>query len=446
MSATGFQEADLLYTFSSPTMVGHDVTQPFTEAPGADGDFLLSGNFDVGVLTVTNTSIRLDMNSSYGISFAPGDKISVSDAGDGVPDIIGFTMITNVSGLSATNIAFTADSITITMPSNLDWLPSQYLEISVTFDISLPPANTAPAFSGSAQLTVDENETSVGRIRATDGDGDALTYSVLGGADAGLFRINAQTGALSFKQAPDFEQPGSAAGTNTYKVNIGVSDGIETTSRLFSIVVLDVPGDEPPVLTSGTAGNDTFLARLENSVFDGGDGTDSVNYGGKREDFTIKLNADGSVTITDGTFTQSLLSIERVEFSDGVLLFNLDGEQAAAAYRLFGGAFDRVPDEAGLLYWVDWLAEGGTITEMARLFLASAEFAELYDQSLPDEDLVALLYQNILGRNADEAGIEFWTGYLGNGGEPGSVLQQFTQLPEYVGISAPDHENGFWVK
>ena len=45
-------------------------------------------------------------------------------------------------------------------------------------------------------------------VHAVDPDaGTALTYSISGGADAALFNIDASTGALSFKTAPNFEAP-----------------------------------------------------------------------------------------------------------------------------------------------------------------------------------------------------------------------------------------------
>ena len=52
---------------------------------------------------------------------------------------------------------------------------------------------------------------------------DALTYT-LGGPDADKFVINVD-GSVSFVTAPDFEAPGSAAGTNSYSFSVTASDG-----------------------------------------------------------------------------------------------------------------------------------------------------------------------------------------------------------------------------
>ena len=62
---------------------------------------------------------------------------------------------------------------------------------------------TAPARR--ASVNVAENATAVTTVTATDPDaGATLTYSIVGGADAAKFTINATTGALSFVSAPDF--------------------------------------------------------------------------------------------------------------------------------------------------------------------------------------------------------------------------------------------------
>ncbi|GGD05789.1 hypothetical protein GCM10011342_13390 [Aquisalinus flavus] len=86
-----------------------------------------------------------------------------------------------------------------------------------------------------------ENTTSVFTATATDADGDSLTYSIAGGADAALFAIGSSSGALSFAQAPDFENPTDANGDNVYDVIIAVSDGRGgSDSAALAVTVSDV--------------------------------------------------------------------------------------------------------------------------------------------------------------------------------------------------------------
>ena len=68
---------------------------------------------------------------------------------------------------------------------------------------------------------------------ASEADGDSLSYR-LSGADAILFNIDANSGALSFKAAPDYETPGSAAGTNAYSLTVTARDsgGLRATKTV----------------------------------------------------------------------------------------------------------------------------------------------------------------------------------------------------------------------
>lgn len=90
------------------------------------------------------------------------------------------------------------------------------------------PPNTPPHFTNvPAQgcLTIDENKGFVIDLNASDDDGDALSFAIVGGDDAHLFEIDAATGELTFKSAPDYEKPADCDGDNTYDVKVKVSDG-----------------------------------------------------------------------------------------------------------------------------------------------------------------------------------------------------------------------------
>ncbi|MEO1331808.1 MAG: cadherin repeat domain-containing protein, partial [Pseudomonadota bacterium] len=94
-----------------------------------------------------------------------------------------------------------------------------------------------------ATLQVAENQTTVATIQASDAEDDPLSFLPLGGDDADLFDFNTATGALSFKSAPDFENPidvGGPNGDNGYVVEVGVTDGQETTTKTITVQVTDV--------------------------------------------------------------------------------------------------------------------------------------------------------------------------------------------------------------
>jgi len=138
-----------------------------------------------------------------------------------------------------------------------------------------------------------------------------------------------------------------------------------------------------------------------------------------------------------------LIDVERIEFTDGVLLFEGSGN-APAAYRLYS-VFDRAPDEGGLLFWAGWLDAGGSLHGAAASFLASDEFVALHGSSLTDAQFIDLLYLTVLDREGDAGGVGFWNDYLATRGDRAGVLMHFTESLEYVGNSLADIENGYWV-
>ncbi|WP_423601868.1 PQQ-dependent sugar dehydrogenase [Sphingomonas sp. MS122] len=100
------------------------------------------------------------------------------------------------------------------------------------------PANRAPSFTSAATASVAENTTAAYTATASDPDGNPLTFSIAGGADAGRFTIT-PAGALAFAPAPSFELPTDADGDNVYQVQLRVSDGSLTATQDVAITVTD---------------------------------------------------------------------------------------------------------------------------------------------------------------------------------------------------------------
>ena len=112
-----------------------------------------------------------------------------------------------------------------------------------------PPAtNRPPAFTSAATASIPENTAGAFyTAAASDPDGNALTYSISGGADRAAFAITA-AGALSFVTPPDFETPTDSDKNNIYLVQLSVSDG--TASAMLDLAV-----------TVTNAGLDAFQVR-----------------------------------------------------------------------------------------------------------------------------------------------------------------------------------------
>lgn len=140
-----------------------------------------------------------------------------------------------------------------------------------------PPANAAPQFTSPASAGAPENEAGAFyQATATDADGDALTFSISGGADAAFFQIAAD-GALSFMEPANFERPLDADRDNAYEVAIRASDGADTAEQTVSITVEDGPeaygltriatGLAAPLFLIGRPGEaDVFVTEREGVV------------------------------------------------------------------------------------------------------------------------------------------------------------------------------------
>ena len=94
---------------------------------------------------------------------------------------------------------------------------------------------------GKNAFYINEGDINVTTISATDIDGDKLTYGVLG-TDVSQFNINSSTGLLSFKTAPDYENPKDSDKDNRYEITLSVNDGNVTTKLDVKVIVDDVDG------------------------------------------------------------------------------------------------------------------------------------------------------------------------------------------------------------
>jgi len=100
--------------------------------------------------------------------------------------------------------------------------------------------NNAPVFTSGKSLTIPENTTAVVQCKATDADGNTVTYSITGGEDSAKFSIVKATGVLTFKTAPDFEKPTDVGADNIYKVIVSATDGKAITAQSIAVLVTDV--------------------------------------------------------------------------------------------------------------------------------------------------------------------------------------------------------------
>ncbi|MGB1159143.1 MAG: cadherin repeat domain-containing protein [Porticoccaceae bacterium] len=136
---------------------------------------------------------------------------------------------------------------------------------------SSAPQNTAPELVAPKDYSIDENTTEVARFKASDAEGDTLTYSI-SGADASLLSIDAASGVLTFQASPDYEDPQDNNSANIYSLTVSASDGQLSSSLAIVIRVNNV--DEGlgglNMLLMGNSFFRPYAERLEELAVDAG--------------------------------------------------------------------------------------------------------------------------------------------------------------------------------
>lgn len=234
--------------------------------------------------------------------------------------------------------------------------------------------------------------------------------------------------------------------------------GVTYTIELKAGSITDVAGNPysgaqsfsfstKPLLQTGTASDDYLDGAARSTTMTGGAGLDTVLYTGSVNGYTIKGSSGGKFTIgpSHGAFepTVTLDGIERLVFARSAsVALDIDGT-GGQAYRLYQAAFNRTPDAGGVGYWIAQLDKGMALTDVARSFVASAEFQKLYGANPSDAAFVDMLYNNVLHRAPDAAGGAYWNGALRDGLAREQALAYFSEGKENHDAVAKVIADGF---
>ena len=185
-------------------------------------------------------------------------------------------------------------------------------------------------------LSVLENQTFAADVNASDADGNAtVSYVISGGSDQSKFDLNATTGILTFKTAPDYEANASAAGNNTYTVSVTASDGEANATQTLTLNVTDVYEPSQPPHTVQSASN-LEMIWVEPGTFTMGSPTSET---GRTTDET-----EHNVTLTKG-FYLGKYEVTQAQY-EAVMTGNASGLSPTPSH--FGGNPNR-PVEHGFL-------------------------------------------------------------------------------------------------
>jgi peptidoglycan/xylan/chitin deacetylase (PgdA/CDA1 family) len=234
--------------------------------------------------------------------------------------------------------------------------------VSVTYGAAVAaPVITSNGGGAAAAVSFTENATTaVTKVVATNPTpATPLAFALAGGADASLFNINAATGDLTFKAAPDFETPKDAGANNIYDVIVSaIGAGGAHDDQALAITIANVLGltlngtSAANTLTgageedtlNGLGGNDTLSGLGGNDILSGGagldiilggDGNDRLIGGASRDTMTGGLGADVFALLargdTAGSSTGRDIIADFSTIDDKIDLSAIDANIASAA-------------------------------------------------------------------------------------------------------------------
>ena len=168
----------------------------------------------------------------------------------------------------------------------------EFSEAVAVDNVNEPPTITTTSRSATTLSQPENRTTRLYSYRATDPEGETITWSV-GGVDGRFFAIN-ERGELAFDEMrpPDYEQPGDSGRDNVYNATVRAQDQGGITAEL-AIAVTVTPVNEGPEVTSGqsafTVSENQDLPNASYSAFDpeGGAVTRWSLGGRDGGDFTI---------------------------------------------------------------------------------------------------------------------------------------------------------------
>ncbi len=189
-------------------------------------------------------------------------------------------------------------------------------------------------------------------------------------------------------------------------------------------------------LLFGENGNDTLFGGTGKDQLHGGMDNDIATYEGNFADYLVE-QLHGVVTVTrldDDTDVDTLINIEQIQFADQNWnpVYSTDLSIIATLYQQ---VLDRQADLGGFQYWSD-TADSRSKGQIALEFLTSDEYQQdnsfAFDQlSLAEQ--IEQLYQGLLGRSSDLAGKEYWSQQLAEGMDLSQVAEGFVYSDELNG-------------
>jgi subtilisin-like proprotein convertase family protein len=231
----------------------------------------------------------------------------------------------------------------------------------------------------------------------------------------------------------------NAAGVTTGS-QLNLSEGAASTIAGQTVTIANgstienaFGGDGADTLIGNAINNQLRGGRADDTL-DGGLGADTALFAGLRAQYQITKTA-GGYQVRDLTAnrdgTDQLANMEIARFSDRSVDFTVaaaaagvNAGQLKTLLELYVGFFNRIPEAAGVKYWIDQLKATNDLTGIANQFYAAGvQFSAQtgYSATMTNAEFITKVYANVLGRSgatAPNAGeIAYWNDRLVSGAD-----------------------------
>ena len=189
-------------------------------------------------------------------------------------------------------------------------------------------------------------------------------------------------------------------------------------------------GNDTLALGASQAPQSATLAAtpLTTTVLHGGQGSDTVVFSGARSDYTIE-NHDGYVMVTSSAQPDQqtlVINAESLTFSDATVAVETRSVLDTIA-GLYKSILGRQADYLGMDYWGTEEKNGVSLGKMVLDLINSAEaqgtHAMVFNGNAAHD--IGLLYQGVFNRSSDSGGLAYWVDAMAHGTTLEQVAQSF---------------------
>ena len=176
----------------------------------------------------------------------------------------------------------------------------------------------------------------------------------------------------------------------------------------------------------------------------------NMNFERNSSDYNYKKTQNNNYYINTNTGFEDITNLKTLSFNDQVLELEKDilgvfnqikgiDHITGKIFRLYNSALNRFPDIEGFKYWIAKNQSGELLyKQTSNCFINSKEYIDSH-VFLSNSEFLSSLYSNVLNRDPDAEGFNYWLNQLSNGIENRlDVLMGFSESNEHKAIFIRD--------